>query len=154
MCDFWRAVPTGRFFIIRGFDEDSSERVEPGVIFDAILPIWRVGEALLHAAGMAKEMKRNENSEVNIKFRVMYSGLAGRVLRSWAGPLNNFMIEGKAATSNEAVLEILAPAADVDKNLSHYLYPFISSLYERFGVSGLSEDFVRSEVSRLQHSRA
>jgi hypothetical protein len=52
-CDFWRAAPTGRFFLMRGYQEDSQEAVAPGTIIDVTLPIWRLSEGLLHAARMA-----------------------------------------------------------------------------------------------------
>jgi len=45
-CDFWRAAPTGRMFLIRGYQEDSEETFAPAKIFDTGLPIWRLGEAL------------------------------------------------------------------------------------------------------------
>jgi hypothetical protein len=33
-------------FLMRSYEEDEIDR-EPGIVFDLIVPIWRVGEALL-----------------------------------------------------------------------------------------------------------
>ncbi len=51
--DFWRAAPTARLFLVRGYQEDSQETFLPGTIMDTKLPIWRMGEALLHAEKLA-----------------------------------------------------------------------------------------------------
>jgi transcriptional regulator with XRE-family HTH domain len=152
-CDFWRAAPTGRMFLIRGYQEDSQETFAPGTLFDTGLPIWRLGEAILHAASLSKLMKRDENSEITVKFRVLFTGLTGRVLKAWANPLTDLLVEGTAARSDEALLEATIPAADIERNLAVYVFPLVASLYERFGVTGLSINRVRAEVDRLQKSR-
>ena len=71
-------------FLIRGYQEDSQETFAAGQIFDTGLPIWRLGEALLHAAYLASLLKREEGSAITIKFRVLYTGLTGRVLKASA----------------------------------------------------------------------
>ncbi|MCP3476079.1 hypothetical protein NLM33_38265 [Bradyrhizobium sp. CCGUVB1N3] len=152
-CDFWRAAPTGRMFLMRGYQEDAQETFAPATLFDTGLPIWRLGEGLLHAASLAKLMKRDESSEITVKFRVLYTGLTGRILRPWANPLTDMLLEGTAARSDEAMLEITAPAADIEENLAAYVFPLVASLYERFGVAGLTINRVKTEVERLQKSR-
>ena len=152
-CDFWRAAPTGRMFLIRGYQEDSQETFPPVTIFDCGLPIWRLGEALLHAARLAELLQKDESSTIAIRFRALYSGLAGRVLKAWANPFIDLLVEGAAARSDEALLETVVPASDIKKDLATHIFPLIASLYERFGVTGLSLDRVRAEVERLQKSR-
>jgi transcriptional regulator with XRE-family HTH domain len=149
-CDFWRAAPPGRMFLIRGYREDGQETFAPGKIFDTTLPIWHLREALLHAARLAALLKREESSAVTVKFRALYTGLAGRVLKAWANPLADLFVEGSAARSDEAMVEAIVPAADIEKNLAALLFPLVSSLYERFGVTGLSVNRVQTEVERLQ----
>jgi hypothetical protein len=41
-CDFWRAHPSGLLYQLRGYDEDSTDQVQPGTVFDVTLPIWRL----------------------------------------------------------------------------------------------------------------
>ncbi len=151
--DFWRATPSGRLFLIRGYQEDSQETFSPGTIMDTTLPIWRMGEALLHAEKLATLMRASDQASLTIRFRALYSGLGGRVLRSWANPLADLLIEGHAARSGEAMLEAALPAQDVTPRLAEHLFPLISSLYERFGVVGLSESRVRAEVDRFLGQR-
>jgi hypothetical protein len=67
--------------------------------------------------------------------------------------LADLLIEGHAARSGEAMLEAALPAQDVTPRLAEHLFPLISSLYERFGVVGLSESRVRAEVDRFLGQR-
>jgi transcriptional regulator with XRE-family HTH domain len=147
-CDFWRAAPSGRAFIIRGYQEDSQDTIPPGTIFDTTLPIWRMGELLLHAASLAALMVRDV-TKIKIRMRAHYTGLTGRVLRNWGNPASELMFEGGAARSDEALLETTVAVQDVNERLAEVLHPLAASLFERFGVSGLSVERVRTEVERL-----
>jgi len=151
-CDFWRAAISGRMFLIRGYQEDSAETFPAGTILDTTLPLWRMGEVLLHAEKLASLFRKNANATVNIHFHALYTGLSGRVLRSWANPLSDLLVEGHAARSDEAVLEADVSAENVEGQLAKHLHPLLSSLYERFGVTGLSLNRVEAEVQRLLNS--
>jgi transcriptional regulator with XRE-family HTH domain len=150
--DFWRAAPTGRAFIIRGYQEDSQDTFPPRTIFDTTLPIWRIGEALLHAKNMADQMAEQPDT-LTVRLRVLYTGLSGRVLRSWSYPLSDLMVEGGGARSDEAMLETSIPAKDIERDLTKVLHPLIASLFERFGVTGLSVDRVSAELERMRKNR-
>jgi len=150
-CDFWRASPSGRMLLIRGYQEDTQETFPPGSIFDTTLPIWRVGEGFLHAAKLAKLIARAP-AETTVRFRVLFTGLSGRDLRAWASPMSVDYFGGGRSRSDEAILEGVAPAADIESNLAVYVYPLISSLFERFGVTGISPDFVASELERMRNN--
>jgi transcriptional regulator with XRE-family HTH domain len=78
--DFWRASPDGYFFMIRGHQED--ERTLPKTAFDTTLATWRVGEALLHAANMARELG---DPSAQVTIIVEWTGLAGRMLTHLGG---------------------------------------------------------------------
>jgi transcriptional regulator with XRE-family HTH domain len=148
-CDFWRAAPTGRAFTIRGYQEDSQDTFAPRTIFDTTLPTWRLGEAMMHAKNLSDQMAKDQE-KISVRLRALYTGLNGRVLRAWGNPMADMMIEGGAARSDEALLETSIPAKEIDNNLAHYLHPLIASLFERFGVTGLSVDRVRAELERMQ----
>ena len=148
-CDFWRVAPAGRAFLIRGYQEDSQESVPPGTIFDTTLPIWRIGEALLHAEHLASALGADDAGEINVKFRALYRGLAGRVLRSLrASPID--VLDAQPAKSDEAVIEVTLPVGEIKADLAGAVYPLVASLYERFGVGRLSHDFVRAEIERFR----
>ena len=59
--DFWWASPEGMTFLLRGYDDDNQEVVhrynmQPGQKLDTTLPIWRIGECLLHAERLANAL--------------------------------------------------------------------------------------------------
>lgn len=150
-CDYWRAAPSGRLMLMRGYQEDSQETVPPGTIFDTTLPIWRLGEALLHAAHMAEQLRADEQSEITVKFRALYTGLTGRVLRSLQGQRD--LLESMAARSDEALLETVLSAHTIQNALADAVYPLVAALYERFGVPKLAPEFVQTEIGRFQAGR-
>lgn len=152
-CDFWRAAPNGRLFLIRGYQEDGQETFPPGTLMDTTLPIWRLGETLLHAERLASLMRANDDVEIMVHFRALYTGLSGRVLKSWANPMIDMFVEGYAARSDEVLLETIVPATGITENLAEHLFPMITDIFERFGVVGLSKDGVNSEVKRLLRGR-
>lgn len=145
-CDFWRSTPPGRCFLIRGYEEDGQETFPPASILDMTLPIWRLGEGLLHAARLAKLLK-SKDAEITVHFRTLYTGLSGRVLRSWARPLQGGIhMVASAAKSDEVMLETTVPADRIEADLAACVYPLVASLFERFGVSKLSPDHVKGEI--------
>jgi transcriptional regulator with XRE-family HTH domain len=148
-CDFWRAAPSGRAFIMRGYQEDSQDTFAPRTVFDTTLPLWRMAEALLHARNVAHEIAADPHN-VKVRFRALYTGLSGRVLRSWANPLADLMVEGGGSRSDEAALEASLSIKDIDDKLAEAVHPMIASLFERFGVTGLSIDRVEAEIERMR----
>jgi transcriptional regulator with XRE-family HTH domain len=148
-CDFWRAAPTGRAFIIRGYQEDGQDTFASRTIFDTTLPTWRLGEALLHARTLAGFLAEDPG-KVKVRLRALYTGLSGRVLRSWANPMADLFMEGGAARSDEAMLETTVPVAEIETSIAKYLHPLIASLFERFGVTGLTIERVEQELAKMR----
>jgi hypothetical protein len=133
---------------MRGYQEDSQDTFAPQTIFDITLPIWRMGELLLHAAQLATLMARDV-ADVKVRMHAHYTGLMGRVLRNWGNPARDLMFEGSAARSDEALLETTVAVQDIKERLAEVVHPLAVSLFERFGVSGLTVDRVRAEIHRL-----
>lgn len=151
-CDFWRAAPEGRMFLMRGYQEDSLEAVPAGSMIDPTLPIWRIGEALLHANRMAALLRRGNTGEIVVKFRALYRGLSGRSLRFLRQ--SNLMLEDTmVAKSDEAVLEAELRASDIEADLVGAVSPLVTSLFERFGVPSLPHAFVEAEIAQFRKGR-
>jgi hypothetical protein len=79
--DFWRIDPTGNFFLLRGYQEDS---VDPqkglgaaGKLFEATLPIWRLGEFLLRVVEIGTTTFE-QDFEVSVSCE--WHGIKGRTL--------------------------------------------------------------------------
>ena len=152
-CDFWRGVPSGRMFLIRGYQEDGQETFPAGTVFDTALPIWRLGEILLHASNLAQLLAKDDPLSLTVKLRALYSGLRGRQLRSWANPLAGPIMEGRPSRSDEVLLETELSVGDIKQDLAEVLTPLVSQLFERFDAESVSYDFVKSEVLKLTKSR-
>ena len=149
-CDYWRAAPSGRFILIRGYAEDLQEAAPPGTIFDTTVHIWRLAEGLLHGARVAKLLAKTSDTEITVHFRALYSGLSGRMLRSLRGSPADAIDSLHAAKSDEALIEAIAPASKIEADLVGTVFPLVASLYERFGVANLSHSFVRTEIERFR----
>jgi len=150
-CDFWRIAPEGRAFLIRGYQEDAQDNVQPGTVIDITLPIWRIAECLLHGARLGALLREGED-ELTVRFRGLYSGLSGRLLRTLRSSPADIFDAGRPAKSDEAMLEAVIPATKIEGDLAEAVYPLASSLAERFGVE-LSPEFVRAEIARFKSGR-
>jgi hypothetical protein len=147
-CDFWRAHPSGLLYQLRGYDEDSTDQVQPGTVFDVTLPIWRLGAAMLYAARLARLLG---SDDADILVRCTYSGLQGRRLDCLT-PGRHFSFP-RIAADNSAELQTTATAHLIDDNLVEILHRMLMPLYERFAFFELSLDLVKIEVERLRQGR-
>ena len=77
--DFWRAEPSGRFALFRGYQEDDSQFQVKGdtTLLDFSLVLWRVSELLLYMENFAKHMDA-PGSAGQVKFHWM--GLENRTI--------------------------------------------------------------------------
>jgi Putative DNA-binding domain len=147
-CDFWRASPSGRLFLQRGYDEDSTDRTESGTLIDVTIPIWRVGEALLYVSRLARLFA----ADPQIRVRCKYTGLRGRRLGA-LDPARNFFMREYNSVDDDAELQAAASAREIDDNLVEVVHPLLVPLYERFSLFDLTVDLVRQELDRLRRGR-
>lgn len=146
-CDFWRASLEGRFFLLRGFDEDGAEGRGPGRVFDITLPVWRIGEAMLYISRFARAL--DEGAVVTARCR--YLGLRDRTLTSWTG--KRLIFDGRRSRDNEAVLQTQASAIEIGENLAEVLHPMLIPLYEKFDFFELSQQLVVEELAEMRANR-
>jgi hypothetical protein len=147
-CDFWRANPSGLFFLIRGFTEDATDRVKPGAILDVTLPIWRIGETMLYASRLAREYGSND---MQVLFRCQLLGLRGRRLDCLT-PGRYFSFD-RVSRDDSALLQTQATASQFDDNVVEVLHQMLAPLYERFAFFELPVDLVRTEIGKLRTNR-
>ncbi len=146
--DFWRADPQGRMYLLRGYQEDGKrDSVEPGVSFSFILPIWRIGECLLHAERLAKGLGAAASP---ITVRVTWDGLAGRELVS---SHDRFFREGRVSRQNEVESTGRFPAESISASLPEIVRSLTRPLYQAFSFFELSPTVVEEELERMRHGR-
>ena len=142
--DFWRADPRGRLCLIRGYDEDSRGwPFPPGSTLDLTLPIWRVGECVLHAHRLASRLGASR-----IEFMMRWEGLEGREL---VDHLNLGHLSGEDLRCRQGVVvnSIEAMPASLDSNLEELVSFLIAPLYAAFGFR-LPEGLVAEQLAKVR----
>lgn len=143
--DFWRAMPDGRLVLIRGFQEDSHERIRPGQAFDVVLPIWRVGECFLHVRALCESLGVPRSDVI---VAATYTGLAGRHLISLDG---RRMIRDNWICAQDAVdLAMTVNADSIEDGLPEIVHGFLQPLYHSFDLFEPPPNMVAEEIRRLR----
>jgi hypothetical protein len=146
--DFWRASPTGSLYLTRGYQEDSdAERTRPGTILDVALPVWRVGECLLHASRLARLLQATDE----IVFHFAWFGLAGRTLYDWASH-QDFLLSQERSQTNEVVATATFSGAEVESGLDVLVANLVQPLYDAF-LFEPPHAFVQAELDILRRGR-
>ena len=150
--DFWRIKPDGLAFLLRGYQEDGGDAakadIQPGTCLDPTLPIWKIGEGLLHATYLAGRLDGN-----SVSFFARYTGLRGRrltQLNQWVKPMNwGFLVNGVSRDDEVRRSETFA-VDTLSANLVEVVHQLLSPLYERFDLTSLPLDIVQHELNRLR----
>lgn len=146
--DYWRASPNGSLFLVRGFQEDSDiEGVQPGKFFDFVLPIWRVGEAILHSYRFSRE---SASRDAEINFTAVWRGLSGRTLDSVARrSIDRSLFERYISRENEVRCDVAYRRSDVRNNVAELVETVTRRLYASFNLFVIDPSVVREEVKRM-----
>lgn len=145
--DFWRVSPAGQAFSTRGFQEDEAER-GGNLVLDLTIPIWRVGEGLLHAQRLSQAL---EAEDADILFRVIYTGLKGRTLTSLSG--NRVVFRKRTSQQERFENEVTVQAATVNDLLPEIVLQLLEPLYASFDFFELSDVLVQEELRRMRKNR-
>lgn len=144
--DYWRASPTGKLFLLRGYQEDSSNRYDPGTVLDFTLPIWRIGECILHSGRLANRLSEDP---VQITFNAIWDGLKDRKLVSWASNRYFFFRGGKTHTEKISS-KVTFTSNQIESNFPEIVNKILKPLYEAFDFYSLPMDTLIYELKRLR----
>ncbi|MEI6187885.1 MAG: helix-turn-helix transcriptional regulator [Alphaproteobacteria bacterium] len=149
--DFWRASLKGNMYLQRGYQEDSSDTLEPGKIFDLILPIRTIGEIIHYAYRLASKL--SADAQASIDFHVKYTGLRGRELVNWSDPTNPFFDRNKICVQNTIESSIQFQLSDIDEPLPEQIGKLVNlllkDLYSKFGFYELKYEFIVYHLEKL-----
>jgi hypothetical protein len=152
--DFWRISPAGLTYLIRGYQEDSlgdrqgRQTYVPATAFDLTIPVWRLGEAMLHAERLASNLFEGQPT---VKFVATYEGLAGRQLVTLDG--RRTLFEGRVAKQDAIILTTHVSALAIGTNLPEIVHPFLEPLYALFDFFSLPVSLVSEELARMRSGR-
>ncbi|MBB3761569.1 AlbA family DNA-binding domain-containing protein [Xanthomonas arboricola] len=153
--DFWRIDPSGLAYLIRGYQEDDlgnrqgRRTYPPAAAFDLVIPVWRIGEAMLHAERLVANLF---NGPTTIKFSVTYEGLAGRKLVTLDG--RRVLFEGRTAHQDQITLTTHVDAQSIGSNLPEIVRPLLEPLYALFDFFVLPANLVTEELARMRSGRS
>ena len=150
--DFWRIAPTGRAYLLRGYQEDRGDlqwgdrrNLAPGTVFDVTLPIWRVGETLLQAERLATNLFEGPTT---LRFAVEFTGLQGRSLVSMDGRIN---FENDRTSRQDSIRrQTHVESQNIGANLPEMVHTLLEPLYDLFGFFELSMQLVVDELIRMR----
>jgi Putative DNA-binding domain len=150
--DFWRISPKGFAFLMRGYQEDGSEvgqrGYKPGAVIDVTVPAWRVGEALLHARMLATELGEGD---IEIVFRVRYTGLAGRTLVSVSG--ERLLLNRDVSRQHAIVLDATVDPSEIQDRLPEIVQGILAPFYELFDFFQPPATLVPEEIAKMRAGR-
>ena len=151
--DFWRASEDLQLFLLRGYDEDAvaelspqHSNVQPGHVLDPTLPVWRVGECLMHAERLAQRRKAER-----VSVEIHWSGLKGRSLSSLT-PLRHHWYGGPAhGDSAKAWLSVETEA--IAGTLIDLVMDLTAPLFVLFDFFEMPRESIERELDALRGSR-
>lgn len=145
--DFWRVTPEGEFFLLRGYQEDtldeSKKMGDPGALFEATLPIWRLGEFLLRVAETGEQLFE-EGFEIVVS--CAWTGLAGRKLFVHS---NRRYIPHYTTKQDEVQTSGKFPAQAVKDLLPDVVKSLTQPLYEYFELFTPPDSMYAEELAQM-----
>ncbi|NJK31029.1 MAG: hypothetical protein HC927_00700 [Deltaproteobacteria bacterium] len=146
--DYWRASGTGALYLWRGYEEDSHpDRLPVGMHMSTTLPIWRVGEALLHVRELAALLGLPEHTRV--VFRARWTGLLDRTLTHWPDRMRGGPEPGKRSSVGEHVGDTVFDIREAKIALPELVDRLVQPLYECFELYLPAPDVITIQLEQL-----
>jgi hypothetical protein len=145
--EYWTITQDGNFFMARSFQEDTERNEATDRIFSNNLPIWRVGEALLFAKGIASIA---DIKVIKIKFG--WEGLKDRKLSSWgsAGVIDFYSTHKHITKVDKYETKFLdINIDDLEVNIRKIVHKILAPLYELFDFEELHQLAIDSHINKL-----
>lgn len=150
--DFWRISPDGNFFLLRGHQEDSLDPQrglgQAGTLFEATLPIWRLGEFLLRVVEVGDAMFE---PPFDIAVACEWHGLKGR--RLFVHNMRRFLAGTYKSEQNDVRTEGQFPVSAIRELLPDVVKSLTRSLYEHFDFFVPPDSMYREELGEMMKNR-
>ncbi len=139
---FWRAEPRLTLFLLRSYQEDGITAA-PGSALDPVFTTWRIAEALLHAARMARHVKAER-----VEAFARWDRIAGRQLREvledrWSLP------PGLIAQDESVTAALRIDAEELDRELPSAVRALVEPLFAAFGLREAPGALYATEIKRM-----
>lgn len=152
--DFWRAEPAGRFYALRGLEDDISEGAgypESMTTLDFGLAILRTAEAIAVPMAFARAMGLPQE-ETTLRYLFRWSGLRNRELSSWTDR-GRFVGPGYVCHQHEVLSPVLTlPLETPTSAIAPLVSAATSELFAAFDGfepgAGVVEDLTKRLLTR------
>jgi len=142
--DFWRIEPTGRFYVLRTFEDDTAFSLlnrngKPGELLDFLLLISRTAEILGTGKAFAEAFGANlKNTKLEFAFRL--TGLKGRTICCWVEP-GRRIIQSVKAEDSEVISKCSIPLEIPQSALWQSVKTITQPVFDIFG-SGVGDSII------------
>jgi hypothetical protein len=152
--DFMRKMPSGRFYLRRGLQDDLARHdraPEPLKALDFALTVLRTAEAIAVGRAFANAMKCDPEM-TTLEFAFRWTGLKGRTLSSWANP-ERYLSGERKAVQDEITVRLSVPLFSAPETVAAQTYSVVSRLFAIFEGVEISAAVVDDLVTRLLERR-
>lgn len=150
--DFWRIDAKGNFYLLRGYQEDSLDPSngfgKPGELFEATLPVWRLGEFLLRVVDLGDVMFE---AGYEVLAECTWTGLAGRHL--FVHNRRRYIPGGYVAAEDAVTTRGRFTQQVVRELLPNTVKALTHSLYEHFDFFSPPDSFYSEELGEMTKNR-
>jgi hypothetical protein len=153
--DFWRIEPSGRFYHLGAFEDDTpypeGRKPKPGTELDFFLQTSRTTEAISNVLSFAQSMGCNEKS-TSLAFAFRWSGLKGRHLTSWASPDRHFYSRGPSQ-QDEITTKVVVPLETAQSGLALQVESAVAPVFSLFGGMKFDSSVIEGIVEQTLQRR-
>jgi len=152
--DFMRKMPSGRFYLRRGLEDDLARHDRaPQLLtaFDFGLTVLRTAEAIAVGRAFAKAMRCNPET-TTLEFAFRWTGLKGRTLSSWANSSRYLSVERKAV-QDAITVRVSVPLFSAPETMTEQTYAVVSRVFALFDGFEIGVAVVDDLVTRLLERR-
>lgn len=144
--DFYRYARNGELYLWRIFQDDLTDKVEPGRYLDPGLMMYRVLESLAVGLAFSKAFDRGEETTLAFAFR--WTNLQPRELDAWADRSRYFSSHG-TAMGNEAEGYVEIPADTPAEAVASYAQAATRDLFELWDGWQYPMKAIEQQLERL-----
>lgn len=148
--EFQRVSSDGSFFLSRVLQDDLQDRQTggPGRVLDPILVILRVAEAIVVGLSFAKALGwSSEGTKLGFEFE--WTGLSGRVLKTWANPMTILPPWFSSAHDSTVSTFVEVPLDTSPAAIAPYVQRGVASLFAAFDGATIATPIIEEWVRRL-----
>lgn len=153
--DFWRIEPAGNFYMLRTYENDTSQTllrrgIEPGKVFDFLLLIARTAEVIETAKNFGAVIAEDKK-QGSLLFTFRWSGLRQRELCCWVEPARDG-VTGLRPQDDEVVAHLLMPLDTPTNLIWEKVKMATQAVFDIFGV-GLPDSVFQEIVTETVQRR-